>query len=93
MDKKEEKTSEEKAYEFWFDIIKENDPEKYYAGVEWMISYWQKKLNKIIDETDKCYLEYDEDGYLTCSYCHKAGAKCLMIGEHYPKDEDYEWMK
>lgn len=30
------------------------------------------------DETDKCYLEYDEDGYLTCSYCHKVGAKCLM---------------
>ena len=45
MDKKEEKTSEEKAYEFWFDIIKENNPEKYYAGVEWMIHYWQKKLD------------------------------------------------
>lgn len=34
-----------------------------------------------IDETEKCYLEYDEDGYLTCSYCHKAGAICLMNKE------------
>lgn len=31
-----------------------------------------------LDETDKCYLEYGEDGYLTCSFNHTAGAVCLM---------------
>ena len=29
------------------------------------------------DETDNCYLEF-VDGYLTCTYNHKLGAKCLM---------------
>ena len=30
------------------------------------------------DTTEDCYLEYDEDGYLTCSFNHKPGDKCLM---------------
>lgn len=30
-----------------------------------------------IDGTEKCYLEYDEDGYLVCSYNHKIGETCL----------------
>lgn len=29
------------------------------------------------DETDKCYLEYVE-GYLSCTYNHEIGARCLM---------------
>ncbi len=33
------------------------------------------------DTTDDCYLEYDEDGYLTCSFNHKAGDDCLMDKE------------
>ena len=36
-----------------------------------------------LDETDKCYLEYDEDGYLTCSYNHTIGAKCLINKDLY----------
>jgi hypothetical protein len=31
------------------------------------------------DETDFCHLTYDDMGYLTCSYNHTAGAKCLMV--------------
>lgn len=34
-----------------------------------------------IDEVtsqDNCYLDYNEDGYLTCTYNHKEGEKCLM---------------
>jgi len=37
--------------------------------------------------TDKCYLEYVE-GYLECTYNHKAGEECLMQYGH-PKEEDY----
>lgn len=32
-------------------------------------------------KTDKCYLIYDEDGYLICSHNHKAGEECLMNRE------------
>ena len=28
--------------------------------------------------TDKCYLVYDEDGYLTCMACHNRGEECLL---------------
>ena len=38
----------------------------------------KQKKARTFDETNKCYLEYDEDGYLACSYCHKVGAICLM---------------
>lgn len=30
------------------------------------------------DTTENCYLVYDEQGYLTCDFNHKAGEKCLM---------------
>ena len=33
-------------------------------------------MDEIIDETEKCYLEFVE-GYLTCTYNHTAGAICL----------------
>jgi len=33
--------------------------------------------------TDNCYLEYDERGYLICSYNHKAGEDCLMKDKNY----------
>jgi hypothetical protein len=29
------------------------------------------------DPTENCYLEY-VDGYLTCTFNHKAGDECLM---------------
>ncbi len=35
-------------------------------------------LNNMPQTTDNCYLEYDEDGYLVCSYNHKMGEECLM---------------
>lgn len=38
------------------------------------------------DGTEKCYLDYSDEGagagavgYLTCTYNHKEGEKCLMI--------------
>ena len=37
-------TSTEKAYDFWFNTIKENDPKFFRAGCEWMINYWQKRM-------------------------------------------------
>jgi len=42
-----------------------------------MNKYQDKKFNEW-NETDKCYLAYDEYGYLTCNYDHKAGAICLI---------------
>lgn len=45
---------------------------------------WKEKL----DETEKCYLEYDDDGYLTCTYDHTAGADCLMNRCQYCKKFD-----
>lgn len=41
-----------------------------------------------IDETEKCWLDYDEDGHLTCTYNHKAGAECLL--DDREEDEFYE---
>lgn len=35
------------------------------------------------NQTEKCHLEFDEKGYLTCSYNHKAGEDCLMKICHY----------
>lgn len=37
------------TFKFWSDIIKENEDSawKYKAGVEWMIAYYNKKLNEI----------------------------------------------
>ena len=45
--------------------------------------------NKHTEEhsTDKCYLEYVE-GYLTCTYNHKAGEECLMDQE---ENEVYQY--
>jgi hypothetical protein len=34
------------------------------------------------DSTDNCYLEYNEEGFLTCTYNHKIGEKCLMHKEY-----------
>lgn len=31
-----------------------------------------------LDETEKCYLIYNENGYLDCNYNHKSGAWCLL---------------
>lgn len=42
---------------------------------------------RTIDETEKCWLDYDEDGCLTCTYNHKAGAECLL----HDREED-EWL-
>ena len=39
-----EKTSMEKAYDFWFNTINENNPKFFRAGCEWMINYWQKRM-------------------------------------------------
>jgi hypothetical protein len=36
-----------------------------------------KATGEVVEATDKCYLEY-VDGYLTCTYKHKPGDKCLM---------------
>lgn len=38
-----------------------------------LLNYYMTKQT-----TDDCYLEYDEDGYLYCSFNHKAGDECLM---------------
>ena len=45
-------TSEEKAYKFWYDNIreKESDHEVYIAGLQWMIEYWQKKLYEALSK-------------------------------------------
>lgn len=40
--------------------------------------------------TDKCYLEYDEEGYLTCTYNHKIGEECLMHRSHHEEAEFYD---
>lgn len=41
------------------------------------------------DPTDNCHLVYSDEleggGYLTCTYNHKAGERCLMDKE----EEDY----
>lgn len=43
--KKKEKTSLQKAYDFWiFTIEKNNNPEFFRDGCEWMINYWTKRL-------------------------------------------------
>lgn len=41
-----------------------------------------KKEENKKHSTDNCYLEYDEDGYLVCSYNHKIGEDCLMKHTH-----------
>lgn len=46
-----------------------------------------------IDETEKCWLDYDEDGYLTCTYNHKAGAECLMTTPTKEEIEEYRNME
>lgn len=38
-------------------------------------------------ETENCYLEYVE-GYLVCTYNHKAGEKCLMDYKEIVEDID-----
>lgn len=38
----------------------------------------QAMTEDIKDTTEDCYLAYDEDGYLTCTFNHKAGDECLM---------------
>lgn len=40
-----------------------------------------------MDETEKCYLTYDEDGCLTCTFNHHAGAECLM---HETLEAEYQ---
>ena len=35
-------------------------------------------MKKELHSTDKCLLDYDEGGYLTCTYNHAIGEECLM---------------
>jgi hypothetical protein len=42
-----------------------------------IIARKRNDLNGVLDETDKCYLDYVE-GYLSCTFNHTAGAVCLM---------------
>jgi len=48
----------------------------------------EDKIKKTVDD---CYLEYDEDGYLTCSFNHKIGDECLLHTKEEEKKlkEDY----
>lgn len=38
--------------------------------------------------TDLCYLDYDDEGHLTCFYNHKAGEECLL--DDREENEFYE---
>lgn len=50
----------------------------------------KKKLKK--HSTDNCYLEYDEDGYLICSYNHKIGEECLIQQDNKKGNKEDETM-
>jgi hypothetical protein len=44
MRKKKEKSSMQKAFDFWTHILKKGDPKFYRAGCEWMINFWQQRM-------------------------------------------------
>ncbi len=47
----EEKTSKEKAYDFWMDkIITSKEKTIIMSGCEWMINFWQERL---LEESEK----------------------------------------
>ncbi len=54
---------------------------KYSDGYGYGYGYDFNQFASKPDETDKCYLMYDEDGYLVCSYNHTLGAECLLNKE------------